>query len=244
LTDESGMSEARVALVTGARRGIGRFLAKHLLDGGFRVVGCSRNPADWEAPNYLHVQADVAKEAEVRSLMRRISKLHGRLDAVINCAGAATMNHVLLTPATTLEDLLRTNVVGTFLVSREAVKLMRPRGFGRIVNFSSIAVPLRLEGQAAYVASKSAVVALTQVMARELAELGITLNVVGPPPIETDMIRGVPAQKIDRLVTAMPVKRLGTMPDVANVVDFFLRPESGAVTGQVVYLGGEPGGGA
>jgi 3-oxoacyl-[acyl-carrier protein] reductase len=125
-------------------------------------------------------------------------------------------------------------------VSREAAKLMQKRKFGRVVNFSTIAVPMRLSGHAAYVASKAAVENLSQVMAREVADYGITVNVVGATPIATDMNRGVPQETMDKLIAQFPIKRMGTFEDVANVVDFFLRRESSAVTGQVVVLGGVP----
>jgi 3-oxoacyl-[acyl-carrier protein] reductase len=171
-------------------------------------------------------------------LFRRIRERFDRLDTVINNAGAAAMNHVLLTPVSTVKRLLNANMISTFLVSREAAKLMRKRGFGRIVNFSSAAVPLHLSGEAAYVASKSAVVGLSQVMARELVEFGITVNVVGPGPTATDLIRGVPDEKLELLIGSLPLKRLSTFEDIGNVVDFFLRPESSAITGQVIYLGG------
>ena len=229
---------SRVALVTGASRGIGRALAEHLLARRYEVVGCSRGKADWIADRYLHLRADVSDESDVKSLCREIKRRHGRLDVVINSAAVASMNHLLLTPAASVETMLRVNVTGTFLVSREAAKLMQKRSHGRIVNISSIAVPMHLPGQAGYVASKSAVEGLSKVMARELAEYGITVNVIGPSPIDTDMIRGLPKDKVEKLVGKMPVRRMGTRADIANVLDFFLRPESGAVTGQVVYLGG------
>jgi 3-oxoacyl-[acyl-carrier protein] reductase len=232
--------EAPVALVTGARKGIGRYLAEHLVRQGYRVVGCSRNPIDWELAGYTHYQADVTDEHQARALIRKVGQMYNRLDVLLNNAALASMNHALLTPASTVESLLRTNVVGTFLVSREAAKLMKQRTYGRIVNFSSVAVPLRLAGQAAYVASKCAVEGLSQVLARELAEFGITVNVVGPPPTDTDMIRGVPKDKIARLVDAMPLKRLGTCEDIAAAVDYFVRPDSGAITGQIMYLNGVP----
>jgi len=101
-------------------------------------------------------------------------------------------------------------------------------------------VPLRLPGHAAYVASKAAVQYLSQGTAREVAELGITVNVVAATPIATDMLRGVPEEKLEALIQSIPIKRFGTHEDVANVVDFFLRPESHAVTGQVIALGGVP----
>ncbi|MDZ4674391.1 MAG: SDR family oxidoreductase [Gemmatimonadota bacterium] len=232
--------DSPVALVTGARKGIGRHLAEHLLREGYQVVGCGRGTECWSAPGFEYQQADVADEAQVLALFQRIRTLYGRLDAVVNNAGLAFMNHSLLTPVATLERMLRTNVAGTFLVSREAAKLMRKRKFGRIVNLSSAVVPLRLGGESGYLASKSAVEMLSQVMARELAELGITVNVVGPGPTDTDMTRGVPPAKLDLLREQFFTKRFTTMEEIAHVVSFFLHPESAAITGQVLYLNGVP----
>jgi 3-oxoacyl-[acyl-carrier protein] reductase len=129
-------------------------------------------------------------------------------------------------------------VLGSFLVCREAAKLMQRARTGRIVNFSTVAVPLLLDGEAMYAASKSAVETLTRVLAREFGTFGITVNAVGPTPIATDLIRNVPEEKIRAITNRLPIQRLGTMEDVWNVVEFFLRPESAAITGQVIYLGG------
>jgi len=148
------------------------------------------------------------------------------------------MNAALLTPTATIDRIMATNFRGTVLVCREAAKLMMRRKYGRIVNLSTIAVPMRLEGEAAYAASKSAVVTYSQILARELGPLGITVNVVGPTPIETDLIRNVPKDKIQRILDQQAIKRLGRFEDVANVIDFFVKPESEYVTGQVIYLGG------
>jgi 3-oxoacyl-[acyl-carrier protein] reductase len=206
------------------------------------VVGCSRNRAEWEAEGFTHIELDVANEDQVRDLFTHLSQTCGRLDVVVNNAAIASMNHVLLTPLATVEKTMRINVAGTFLVSREAIKLMRKRKYGRIVNISSAVAPMRLAGEAVYVASKCAVTALSQVMAREVADFGITVNIVAPGPTATDMIRGVPKAKMDKLLAELPLRRLSTVEDVANVIDFFLRPESGAVTGQVVNLCGVPNG--
>jgi 3-oxoacyl-[acyl-carrier protein] reductase len=228
----------RVVLVTGARKGIGRFLAEYYASRGARVVGCSRQPVDWSHPGVVVHQADVAQENDVRTLLRQIQRDYGRLDVVVNNAGIASMNHALLTPGSAVERVMATNVVGAFLVARESAKLMQRRRFGRIVNLTTVAVPLQLEGEAIYAASKAAVEMLTKVLARELADFGITCNAVGPSPIETDLIRGVPADKIQAIVQRLAVKRLGRYEDVSNVIDFFVRPESDYVTGQVMYLGG------
>lgn len=232
------MSDAPVTLITGARKGIGRFLAEHYVKQGHRVIGCSRKKAELTATGYTHHCVDVTDEAAATQLFASIAREFGRLDHLINNAGIASMNHAVLTPMKTVRDVLDTNVAGTFLFAREAARLMQKRKFGRIVNFTSVAAPLALEGEAIYAASKAAVGSLTQILARELAPMGITVNAIGPTPIETDLVRNVPQDKMDVLLKRQALPRMGTLGDVANVVDFFLRRESDFVTGQVLYLGG------
>jgi 3-oxoacyl-[acyl-carrier protein] reductase len=232
------MSDRPVTLITGTRKGIGRFLAERFATAGHVVIGCSRQPADWSHEFYTHIEADVADEQQVKELFARVRRDFGRLDHLINNAGIASMNHSLLTPYATVQRVMNTNLGGTFLFSREAAKMMQKAKYGRIVNFTTVAVALDLEGEAAYVASKAAVEALTRVMSRELAQFGITVNAIGPVPIETDLIRAVPKDKIDGLVQRQAIKRLGTCEDVANVCEFFLKRESAFVTGQTIYLGG------
>jgi 3-oxoacyl-[acyl-carrier protein] reductase len=227
-----------VTLITGTRVGIGKFLAEHYVRCGHHVIGCSRGSVEWALEGYEHFVADVSDENAVKIMFSSVRKKYGRLDHLINNAGVASMNHSLLTPLSTVHGIFNTNVVGTFLLSREAAKLMKRNNYGRIVNFTTVAVPLKLAGEAAYVASKAAVLSLTEVMAREFAEFGITVNAVGPVPVETDLIRSVPKDKIDRLLARQAIPRLGKFEDVANVIDFYLRKESGFVTGQNLYLGG------
>jgi 3-oxoacyl-[acyl-carrier protein] reductase len=227
-----------VTMITGTRKGIGKFLVHHYVGLGHRVVGCSRERLEWALDGYEHYIADVSDELAVKRMFSAVRKTYGGLDHLINNAGIASLNHSILTPVSTVQKILDTNVVGTFLFCREGVKLMERRRYGRIVNLGTVAVPMRLEGEAIYAASKNAVVAFTQILAREVAELGITCNVVAPTPIATDLTRAVPRDKMDRIVNRLAIRRLGRFEDVANVIDFFIRPESDFVTGQTIFLGG------
>lgn len=232
------MQSKPITLITGTRKGIGKFLSEHYVRQGHCVIGCSRGAPDWELENYEHFECDVSDEDAVKRLFSGIRRNHGRLDNLINNAGIASMNHTVLTPVSTVEKILRTNVIGTFLFCREAAKLMKRNNYGRIVNFSTVATPLKLEGEAIYAASKAAIVSLTEIMAREFAEWSITVNAVGPTPVPTDLIRSVPQEKMDRLLAQQAIRRYGTFEDIANVIDFYLRPESDFITGQNLYLGG------
>jgi 3-oxoacyl-[acyl-carrier protein] reductase len=227
-----------ITLITGTRKGIGLFLAEHFLKQGHIVIGCSRSESDFKHENYHHFCADVASEQDAKPIFKFIRRELGRLDNLINNAGIAAMNHTMLTPMSVVDDIFNTNVKGTFLYAREAARLMQKNKYGRIVNFSTVATPLQLEGEAIYAASKAAVVSLTQVMAREVAAFGITINSVGPTPVATDLVAGVPKEKMEALINRQAVVRYGTMEDVLNVIEFFIRKESDFITAQNIYLGG------
>ena len=148
------------------------------------------------------------------------------------------MNHVLLTPLETAQKILNTNIAGTFLFCREAAKLMKKNKLGRIINFATVASPLRLQGEAVYASSKAAVISFSQILAKELGSYGVTVNVLAPTPIKTDLIRGVSEEKLNDVINNQAVKRYGEFRDISNVLDFFIQEESDFITGQVIYLGG------
>ena len=229
---------ARRVLITGATRGIGRHLAEHYLALGDTVIGCGRSAASIEHARYSHHTVDLVSPDGVTAMLAAIRSAHDGLDVLINNAGAASMNAFLLTPPSTAERILDINVLAPMRLTHGAVRLLRRSAAGRIVNLTTIAVPLRLDGEAVYAASKAAIESLTRILAKELGPMGITCNAVGPSVIRTRLTEGVPADKLQRLIAAQAIPREGTPADVANVIDFFLRPESGFVTGQVVYLGG------
>jgi 3-oxoacyl-[acyl-carrier protein] reductase len=227
-----------VNIITGTRKGIGKELALHFLDKGQNIVGCSRGEATIDHENYEHYCLDVTDEKAVTEMVRSTKRKYSTIDILLNNAGIAAMNHIVTTPVTTARNVFETNFIGSFLFLREVSKVMMRRKNGRIVNFSTVAVGLRLEGEAVYGASKAAIANLTQVAAKELGSFGITVNAVAPTPVETDLIKAVPRIKINELLEQQAVKRFGEFRDVINVVDFFVSPESDFVTGQVIYLGG------
>ncbi len=228
----------RIIIITGTRKGIGRYLAEQYLAEGDTVYGCSRRICDIGHPHYHHTRLDVSDEAEVMSFVRNIYKNHKRIDVLINNAGCASMNHFLLTPYDTAKKVFNTNFFGTFLMCREVAKYMVKAKTGRIVNYSTVAVALNLHGELVYSASKAAIEQLTRVLADEIGESGITVNAVGPTPIDTDLIKNVPENKLQDLLSRQCIKRFGQFEDVKNVIDFFLKPESNFITAQTIYLGG------
>ena len=232
------MIDKPVMIITGTRKGIGKYLAEYYTNKNFQVIGCSRGEIDFELENYQHFCLDVSDEKDVKNMFSEIRKTYGRLDVLINNAGIASMNHSLLTPISTAHKILETNVIGTFIFSREATKLMKNGNYGRIVNFTTFAVPFKLEGEAIYAASKAGVITLTEVLAREYSDFGITVNAVAPPAIQTDLVRGVPNEKMGKLLQRQAIHRYGNPIEVCNVIDFFMKKESEMVTGQIVYLGG------
>jgi len=225
-------------LITGTSRGIGRYLAKYFLDKGWFVFGCSRNKTDIEHINFIGYCIDLSQENDINSMFTELRRHTRKIDAVINNAGIASMNLLNLTPYSTAHKIFSVNVLGTFSILQKSVRFLKNSSNPRIVNFTTVAVPLRLAGESLYAASKSAVETMTRVLAKELSSMNITCNAVGPAPIRTDLIKGVGEDKIRALIKQQAIPRLAEFKDVSNVIDFFLSPASGMVTGQVIYLGG------
>jgi 3-oxoacyl-[acyl-carrier protein] reductase len=231
------MDSRKVALITGASRGIGRGLVERFLSDGYRVVGCSRSEAPETHGDYDHACIDVSDEVAVQSWIKGVARSHERIDVVVNNAGVSASSPSLITSGATVSDVMRTNFLGTFVVSREAAKIMIRHRYGRIINIASAACGLHIEGASAYSASKSAVIEFSKILARELADREVTVNVVAPSIVETAMLDKIGEEGRERYERALTLKRACTVEEVAHVVSFLASPEAGCLTGQVLYMG-------
>lgn len=229
---------SRIIVITGASRGLGLAMVKHFLSLGDTVYGLSRSPSELNHDQYHHSEVDIADANQVKQFFLQLRRQVSHLDGLINNAGIASMNAFATTPADTIHKIFQVNVHGTSLCCQKALSLLKKSPHPRIVNLTTVAVPLLLEGEAAYAASKSAVETLTKIMAKEYGHFGITCNAIGPSPIATALIQSVPKEKIDKLIRRQAVKEMAQESDVLNALDFFIKPESRMISGQVLYLGG------
>jgi 3-oxoacyl-[acyl-carrier protein] reductase len=232
------MYDGKVVLVTGARRGVGRLVADHFLGLGAQVVGFSRHEDDAPRERYLPLAVDVGNPESVAKGFETVRKTFGRVDIVVNNAAVLTSQYSMIMPAGAAQAMLDTNILGTFLVSREAAKLMRKHKWGRIINVGSMAVSLEPMGDSVYAATKAAVATLANVMAKEFAPMNVTCNTLGVTAYETDMLGQLPRDKVNEVVKGLPLPRFATADDILNVIDFFASERSGYVTAQTVFLGG------
>lgn len=228
----------RVAIVTGARRGIGKTIAAHFLAEGAQVIGLARNAATIEHQCYAHFTLDVGDDEAVRAAFREIGRRFPCLDILVNSAAVLTSQYALLMPASKAREMVTTNILGTLFVSREAAKLMSRRKYGRIINVGSMAAALEPAGDSVYAATKTAAMTLAGVLAKELAGFNITCNTLGITAFPSDMLGQVPRDKIEAVVATLPLPRFATADDILNVIDFFASERSSYVTAQTVFLGG------
>jgi 3-oxoacyl-[acyl-carrier protein] reductase len=223
------------ALITGTSQGLGLALAERLLADGWTVHGFARGAQTLAHERFTAHAVDITDESAVRAAVVAVAAA-GRIDLLINNAGAAALNAFLLTPGSVAEYLMRVNYLGTFHCLQAVGKVMvRQRG-GLVINLTTVAVPLSLEGEAAYVASKAAVEALTKVAAKELATQGVRVVAFGLGPVDTRLTRAVPKAALAKINDAIGRPQGTTMKEA---VDFILSRISAPdlKSGSVEYFG-------
>ena len=237
----------KVAIVTGASRGIGRVVASRLAHEGFAVVvNYARDTA--KADEVVHeitsvggqaiaVQADVANAAAVERLFKETLVTFGRIDVVVNCAGIMPLGRIADGDIEMFDQVIATNLRGTFVVLSQAAQHVSPGG--RIIAFSSSVVAKAFPTYGPYIASKAGVEGLVRVLANELRGRNITVNAVAPGPVATELfLKDKTEAQIEQFRQLSPLERLGQPEDIANVVSFLAGPDGGWVNGQVLRANG------
>lgn len=241
-------TEVKVALVTGASRGIGRACAIRLGQAGYRVVvNYNSNEAAANevvdaikavGSDAVAVKADVADPAQVKTLMRETVNAFGQIDVLVNNAGIVKDEFVLMMSSDTIDKCLDLNIKGYLYCTQQAVLKMFSKKKGCIINVSSVSSKLAVAGQAVYSSTKGAVNSMTATMAKELAPYGIRVNAVAPGFIATDMVDELPEDKKEEYLKDIPLKRFGTAEEVADVVNMLASDACSYMTGQVIVVDG------
>lgn len=235
-TVPAGPGGGRVALVTGANRGIGRVIAQRLAADGFRVAGTHRSGD--VPPGVLGVQADVTDVEQVDAAYTAIEAELGPVEVVVANAGVTRDTLLMRMSETDWDTVLETNLTGTFHVVKRAARGMVRARSGRIVLISSVVGQLGSAGQVNYATSKAGLVGMARSIARELGGRGITANVVAPGFIETDMTAALDEKTVAGYQAQIPLGRMGTSEDVAAAVAFLAGPGGAYVTGALIPVDG------
>ena len=230
--------DGKVALITGSRRGVGRIITEHFLGEGATVIGFARGASTIDHPSYHHIQVDIGDPAAVATAFGAVRRIADSVQIVINNAAVLTSQYAMIMPPAAAQAMLNVNLLGTFMVSREAAKLMRKRKWGRIINNGSLAASLEPIGDSLYAATKAGLSSLANVMAKELSPLNVTANTLAITAIESDMLAQLPRDKVSAIIGRLPIPRFAEADDILNVIDFLASERSSYITAQTIFLGG------
>lgn len=231
--------QINVFIITGSRKGIGRYLAEYYCQKGFKVIGLSRQESDFSSENYEHFCVDISDEKQVKNVFGVIRNKYGRVDVLINNAAInPSISHFVLIPTQIIKETYNTNVFGMMNVSREGIKMMLKHKYGRIINISSMAVKHEIIGETIYTTTKAAINSFTRILAKEIIKNGITCNAVAPTAIPTELSQKIDQKALNEVLSRNAINEYGKMEDISNTIDWLIKSESQAITGQVIYLGG------
>lgn len=242
------MDENKVALITGAARGIGKEVAKKFAKNGYDVViNYVSSKTDTEklkkefedlGVKVLLVKADVSNQEEAEDLVNQTINTFGKIDVLVNNAGITKDNLLMRMSEEDFEKVININLKGTFLVTKYAIKYMMKKRCGSIVNLASVVGVVGNAGQCNYAASKAGIIGFTKSIAKELASRNIKANAVAPGFIKTDMTEVLSDSVKENINSQIPLKRMGTAEEVANLVYFLSSEQSSYITGQVINVDG------
>lgn len=242
------MLNGKVAFVTGASRGIGKAIALTLANAGADIAGIDVNIDELRetmdelvkvtGKKAISILADVGDYGSVEAAVNEAVNSLGRVDILVNNAGITRDNLLLRMNNDEWDKVIRINLTGTFNCTKAVIRGMVKNRSGRIISIASIVAEMGNAGQANYAASKAGIIGFTKTIAREYANRGITANAIAPGFIETEMTKKLPEDVRNNLITQIPMSRLGTPEDVANVVKFLASDDASYITGQVIHING------
>lgn len=226
-------------MVTGSSRGLGRAITEHFLSKGIQVIGCSRKSSDLSHPNYKHFCLDVSKEIYVKNMFKEAASWGAPIGLLINNAGISQNSLGVFTSGQVAADILEANLLGNFFVTREALKIMQRKNFGRVINFSSINIPLQSVGSALYNASKAGIDAMSKVLVHECGKADITINTLGLSLVENSgMLDGLTSKARADKQQGLAKPGILTLREIIHAVEFLFSPLAKNITGQTIYFGG------
>ena len=222
-------------IVTGASRGIGLAIARRLSHQGEDVLGLSRTST---SEDFETKSLDITDFKSIKNLSNEIRLSGKKITAVINVAGIASMNLALMANPLRSAELVNVNFLGTVYCCQSFAPLLVRNGGGSIINFSTIAASVHLEGESIYAATKAAVESYSITLAKELSRFDIRVNCIAPGPIQTDLLRGVSQNQISKIVEMQILNKQFQTDDVVDIVETLLHPKARTLTGQVFHVGG------
>ena len=241
------MTEARIALITGANRGIGFEILKSLAVAGYTVIGTSRSQEGKDIIDKELIASnskgfgsilDVKDKDSIKELNKQIKEKHGTVSVLINNAGITADNLMIRMSDDEWNDVIETNLSSIFRITKEIVRDMMKQRHGRIINIGSVVGLSGNAGQVNYSSSKSALLGFSKSLAREVASRNITVNTISPGFIDTDMTKKLKEEQKSALISSIPLGRMGSAAELANVVKFIASEEASYITGENINVNG------